>query len=209
MIATCDQPVQVLLFGCETQHLNTYIARNAPELRLGRQFDSRGVLARQGVADLMREADIFVDLSDYQAFGRTGLEAMACGCAVVLPEEGGVYEYAVPGENCMVVDTESDDDMANTVQALVTDARLRTTITEHAIDTAKRFDIVRASVSEISVFRAAVAARFGHRSPFETHARGVGPEPESTQGTSHSGPNVSQVARRATVQSPQAAQASR
>ena len=209
VIATCDQPVQVLLFGCETQHLNTYIARNAPELRLGRQFDSRGVLARQGVADLMREADIFVDLSDYQAFGRTGLEAMACGCAVVLPEEGGVYEYAVPGENCMVVDTESDDDMANTVQALVTDARLRTTITEHAIDTAKRFDIVRASVSEISVFRAAVAARFGHRSPFETHARGVGPEPESTQGTSHSGPNVSQVARRATVQSPQAAQASR
>ena len=209
VIATCDQPVQVLLFGCETQHLNTYIARNAPELRLSKQFDSRGVLPRQRVAELMREADMFIDLSDYQAFGRTGLEAMACGCAVVVPKEGGVYEYAVHGENCMVVDTKSDDDMVKTIQALATNDALRTTIAHQAIETAARFDIVRASVSEISVFRVAAAARCGHRSPFQTHARAVGPKPGLPPGASRTGADVSKVASRATLQSPQAAQASR
>ena len=177
VVANCDHPVQVLLFGCETQHLNTYIDRNAPELRLTRHFDSRGVLPRQGVADLMRESDIFVDLSDYQAFGRTGLEAMACGCAVVVPKEGGVYEYALHGKNCIVVDTRSDADMAQAVQALANDAPLRKAMAKEAIDTAAGFDIVRASLSEISVFRTAMAARNGHVAP-EAHGRGVAPEPE-------------------------------
>ena len=175
VIANSEHPVEVLLFGCETQHVNTYITRNAPELRLSRHFDSRGVLPRQGVAELMREADIFVDLSDYQAFGRTGLEAMACGCAVVVPKEGGVYEYAVHGENCMVVDTRSDDEMSSAIQTLAGDATVRNAIARRAIETAARFDIVRASASEISAFRAAMAARHGHVSP-AAHGRGVCPE---------------------------------
>ena len=193
VIENSDRPVEVLLFGCETQHLNTYIARNAPELRLSRHFDSRGVLPRQGVAELMREADIFVDLSDYQAFGRTGLEAMACRCAVVLPKEGGVYEYAVHGENCMVVDTKSGNEMSSAIQTLVADATLRETITKHALETAAGFDITRASVSEISVFRAAIAARCGHVSP-APYGRGVSPEsPAQVPST-----NASLVAGRAT-----------
>ena len=178
VIANSDEPVDVLLFGCETQHLHTYIARNAPELRLSKHFDSRGVLPRQRVAELMREADIFVDLSDYQAFGRTGLEAMACGCAVVVPKEGGVYEYAIHGENCMVINTKSDDEMSSAIRALAADATLRTRITKHAIETAARFDIVRASVSEISVFRAAMAARAGHGTP-AAHGRGISPESQA------------------------------
>ena len=176
VIANCDHPVQVLLFGCETQHLNTYIDRNAPELRLTRHFDSRGVLPRQRVADLMRESDIFVDLSDYQAFGRTGLEAMACGCAVVVPKEGGVYEYAAHGKNCLIVDTRSDHEMSSAIQGLADDADLRATMAANAIETANRFDIRRASLSEMSVFRAALAARH-HRPPNAAlrHSRGVTP----------------------------------
>lgn len=193
VIANSHHPVEVLLFGCETQHVNTYIARNAPELRLSKHFDSRGVLPRQRVAELMREADIFVDLSDYQAFGRTGLEAMACGCAVVVPKEGGVYEYALHGENCMVVDTKSDDEMSSAIQTLAGDATLRHDIARRAIETAARFDIVRASVSEISVFRAAMAAKVGHVSP-AAHGRGIAPEsPAPFADTS-----FSRVVRRAT-----------
>ena len=199
VIANSHHPVEVLLFGCETQHVHTYIARNAPELRLTRHFDSRGVLPRQGVAELMREADIFVDLSDYQAFGRTGLEAMACGCAVVVPKEGGVYEYAVHGENCMVVDTKSDIEMSRAIQALAADATLRTRITKHAIETAARFDIVRASVSEISVFRAAMAARVGHVAS-EGHGRGIVPAHEPAYSVPLDA-NVSPAARRAKVPS--------
>ena len=200
VIARNDSPVQVLLFGCETQHLHTYIARNAPELQLSRHFDSRGVLPRQRVADLLREADIFVDLSDYQAFGRTGLEAMACGCAVVLPKEGGVYEYAVHGQNCMVVDTRVDGDVVAAIRSLAADAQLRAAMAANAIKTAACFDIRRASLSELSVFRAGLAAR--HRAPLSTHqnfARGVSPAPDSTPPTPQAEARITlPVARAAT-----------
>ena len=64
-----------------------------------------GVLRRDEVADLLRRSQLFIDLSEYQAFGRTGLEAMACGCTTILPEAGGSDEYAIDGSNCLRVDT--------------------------------------------------------------------------------------------------------
>ena len=156
--AALGDGVRMLLFGCEPQDLKTYIERNAPELSLDGRFENRGVLSRVEVAELLREADIFVDLSDYQAFGRTGLEAMACGCAVVLPRDGGVYEYAEHRRNCFVVDTKSDANMAKAIRAFTTDSTLRETVANHALATAARFSILRASLSELSVFRTAVAS---------------------------------------------------
>ena len=171
---------KVLLFGCETQHVHTYIARNAPELKLTKDFEGRGVLRRHRVAKLLREADIFVDLSDYQAFGRSGLEAMACGCAVVLPKEGGVYEYAVDGDNCLIVDTSNDDEIVRAIRALATDTNLRHRMGARGIETAAGFDIARASVSELSVFRAAMAARDGHTASRGGHGRGLMPDGDAS-----------------------------
>ena len=155
--AALGDGVRMLLFGCEPQDLKTYIERNAPELSLDACFENRGILPRVGVAELLREADIFVDLSDYQAFGRTGLEAMACGCAVVLPCEGGVHEYAIDGHNCFTVDTSQYQSMtAKTVQ-LAADPSLRRSLAIQGTETAQNFDIRRASLSELSVFRFAWA----------------------------------------------------
>ena len=168
--------VSMLLFGCEPQNLTTYVGRNAPELRLDSSFENRGILSREGVADLLREADVFVDFSDYQAFGRTGLEAMACGCAVVLPAVGGVYEYALDGENCLVVDTTSFDEMAHAVKRLVQDSALRERLRKNGLSTAAGFDIVRASLSELSVFRAAAERRnHPHRPVADAFRRGGNP----------------------------------
>ena len=182
--AALGERVRIVLFGCEPDDLKAHIDRHARELRLDAGFDNRGILSRLGVAEVLREAAIFVDLSDYQAFGRTGLEAMACACAVVVPRKGGVYEYAVHGHNCMIVDTDSDADMTATIRTLATNANLRATVTKHALETAARFDILRASVSEISVFRAAIAQRnLAFPASPETYARGLAPGAEPSPPT--------------------------
>ena len=116
-------------------------------------FENRGILKRLEVAALLREADVFVDLSDYQAFGRTGLEAMACGCATVLPACGGVDEYAVAGVNALLVDTASFEETTAAVARLVGDRGLRERLAERALETAARYSVIRASLSELSVFR--------------------------------------------------------
>ena len=153
--------VRIVLFGCGTQDLRRHIAHEAPDFKLDFPFRNHGVLVRREVADVLRSADVFVDFSDYQAFGRTGLEAMACGCATVLPAKGGVHEYAVDGDNARIVATQSIDEMASAVQELIDDSALRERMRRSALQTARRYSILRAALSELSVFRLAksIAAR--------------------------------------------------
>ena len=143
-----------VVFGCEQAELDGFLKVNAPDLR-DFEFENRGVLAREGVADLLREADVFVDLSDYQAFGRTGLEAMACGCAVILPACGGVDEYATDGVNAVLVDPTDAERVVEWLTALIGDAGRRRAMRARAIETAARYSVARASLSELSVFRLA------------------------------------------------------
>ena len=170
--------VRVLLFGCESHVLESYVREHAPNLRLDFEFENRGILTRHDVADLLRESDVFVDLSDYQAFGRTGLEAMACGCATVLPARGGADEYVVDGENACLVDTTSLAAMTATVARLVADRTLREGIQRRSLDTAARYSIERASLSELSVFRWLWSTHDGTRCGRDSYRRGI--EPVST-----------------------------
>ena len=160
--ARTNRQLRILTFGCESVDLRAYVAQNAPsEDLLDFTFENRGLLTRDEVADLLRSVDIFIDLSDYQAFGRTGLEAMACGCAVVLPASGGVYEYAVDRHNARIVDTRSVGAAVVALQEIVEDDEERRQLQKHAIATASKYDILRASLSELSVFHAAWALKNG------------------------------------------------
>ncbi|MDZ4779406.1 MAG: glycosyltransferase [Planctomycetia bacterium] len=111
-----------------------------------------GPLTREQVADLLRRCDICVDFSDYQAFGRTGLEAMACGAAVVLPSEGGVREYAVPEENALIVDTRDESACLAVVERLLEDHELRAKLSAAGVRTARNYSIESAARSELTLF---------------------------------------------------------
>ena len=72
--------VKVGTFGCYADELR--------EILPGRDdvLDRHlGMLSRPRVAEILRDADVFLDMSVYQAFGRTALEAMACGATAVVP----------------------------------------------------------------------------------------------------------------------------
>ena len=160
-----SRPLRILTFGCEVQELRAYVQSAAPrEDVLGFNFENCGTLTRAEVAELLRSVDVFADLSDYQAFGRTGLEAMACGCAVVLPANGGVYEYAVDDDNARIVDTQSVEGAAAVLQDLIEDDDARQRLQRRAVATASRYDIVRSSLSELAVFRSAWACKNASRS---------------------------------------------
>ena len=84
-------------------------------------LDHLGLLDRREVAALMRRCDVFIDASAYQAFGRTGLEAMACGAVPVLPALGGVHEYAVHDENAIILADGGPEVIAEAVVGLALD----------------------------------------------------------------------------------------
>ena len=172
---TARANVRVEIFGCEEVDLKSYIARSAAAMGSG-FYRNRGVLSSDGIAGLLRRADVFVDVSDYQAFGRTGLEAMACGCAVLLPADGGVHEYAVHGDNALVVDTSSFETVVVELTKLIDDPALRRRLARQGLETARQYSIARASLSELGVFRQAVALRSTAREPNAcAFGRGVTP----------------------------------
>jgi glycosyltransferase involved in cell wall biosynthesis len=139
--------VNCITFGCGSEDLH----QNS--LRLF-GVEHRGVLSRQELGELFREADLFLDLSDFQAFGRTSIEAMSCGSVSIVPAHGGVYEYAVDGRNCFIVDTRSDDKILSAFeQWLAMSGHERSEMVLEGVRTGFRYTPQSAALSMLSVFR--------------------------------------------------------
>ena len=143
--------LRISTFGCDESEIT--------ELTPDIHSDHLGILNRPKMAELLRTADVFVDCSTYQAFGRTGLEAMACGAVPVLPLVGGACEFAIDGENAVLVDTLNTDAVVQSTLRLLGDTQRLTTLSQRGIGDARRFTPERAALSEYTLFCRAVADR--------------------------------------------------
>jgi len=61
------------------------------------------------------------------------VEAMACGCAVIVPKNGGTDEFGIDNHNCLVVDTESKEKCEEALIKLVENCELRNHLAVNAI----------------------------------------------------------------------------
>lgn len=132
--------VKIEIFGCEdSDPLFGKLERNY-------KYKSSGILTRNGVANVLKSSDIFIDLSDYQAFGRTALEAMSCGATSVVTAYGGVYEYIRNKENGAVVDVFNEEATYLTVKELIEGNSLYS-LKIKSLETASDFSVNKASMT--------------------------------------------------------------
>ena len=120
--------VHVTTFGCPQSEL----ARFTQYERILRGH--RGVLSRVEVAELLGETDVFLDMSMYQAFGRTALEAMACGATAVVPRLGGVWEFVEHRENAIAIDPFDTQQAVDAIHDLIVDRQLLQRLQAGALD---------------------------------------------------------------------------
>lgn len=139
--------IQIELFGCEAA--DPLFA----ELETNFEYTLHGVLTRNGVAEILKKSDLFMDLSDYQAFGRTGLESMACGTTLLSTKFGGVYEYVVDDENAILVDPFNEQEVFNKLSAYLEKPDLIKTFKVKSLLTASYFSLHRAGISELVNFK--------------------------------------------------------
>src|SRR5690606_25607941 len=103
-------------------------------------YRDEGVITnRNRLAQLYSEADVFIDASDFQGFGRTALEAMACGTPCVVTGVGGVTEYARHEQNCLVVPPKSPDAIADAALRILEDELLRKRLLKEGLKTVKDY----------------------------------------------------------------------
>lgn len=96
-----------------------------------------GELDRTGVARELARAHILIEPSIYQGFGLPALEAMACGCVPICAANGGIEEYGVDGENCIIVEN-NPREFANAAIAAI-EHRAHETMRDACVATARRF----------------------------------------------------------------------
>jgi GT2 family glycosyltransferase/glycosyltransferase involved in cell wall biosynthesis len=149
------ESVAVRTFGCRKADLSK--VTKSETIHAGHQ----GLLKRDHVADLLRDSDVFLDMSSYQAFGRTALEAMACGCTAVVPRLGGVWDFVDQGQNALAVDTMDQEAAFVALASLVDDNDRLARLKAGALATGARYSILRAAISEYAVLRQAYRSRFG------------------------------------------------
>jgi len=134
--------VRVVSFGCGEKELiqNGILLHGA--------IQHQGQLTREQVAQVLRESSLFLDLSDYQAFGRTGIESMACGAVPVMPIFGGAPEFVTHAQNGYLVDTRYDSLVLDVIDQYIAlpDSRRRR-MRSHALETAAEYNVHRAAVS--------------------------------------------------------------
>jgi glycosyltransferase involved in cell wall biosynthesis len=139
--------ISIDIFGCTDLDIeNSNLAQDF-------DFTNHGVLKRGQVSALMRENGMFLDLSDFQAFGRTGLEAMACGCIPILPSVGGVYEYSEHGVDSYVMDMDDEGEIVKKVEGFFALSGFdKERMINFAIDKSQNFSIRKAALSELRIF---------------------------------------------------------
>lgn len=79
---------------------------------------------------------VYICASVNEGFGLTGLEALACGCALASTDYQGVHDYAVNGGNCLLSPVHDPETLARNVVRLLSDAKLRGKLGKKGIETA-------------------------------------------------------------------------
>jgi phosphatidylinositol alpha 1,6-mannosyltransferase len=99
-----------------------------------------GLLQGPALSAAYASADVFAFPSATETFGNSLLEAMGSGLPSLVAGSGGVLEFAVHGENALLVAPDSTAGIANALRRLLADGDLRRRLGEGALRTARARD---------------------------------------------------------------------
>jgi len=105
--------------------------------------------------DVMSKAKLLVSPTLYEGFGLPPVEAMACGCPVIVSNTSCIPE--VCGEAAMYIDPYNTDSISDAIVKLIEDNDLRTKLIERSLKRAKRFSWEYSAQEHIRVFENVLA----------------------------------------------------
>ncbi len=92
------------------------------------------------VETIYNRSQVYLQPSDYEGFGFTAVEAMACGAALVTTDNGGSADYAVHEETALVAPPRDAAGLARHAVALLRDDERRLRIATAGTRAIRRFD---------------------------------------------------------------------
>ncbi|MGA7398548.1 MAG: glycosyltransferase family 4 protein [Candidatus Sulfotelmatobacter sp.] len=96
-----------------------------------------GKVADEEICDFYAACDAFVFPNDQQTWGLVVLEAMACGCPVLVSQGAGVHEVLTHGDNALLFPPRNPEALAEQIKALASQPDLRQKIAENGMQLAR------------------------------------------------------------------------
>jgi len=93
----------------------------------------------RNLAKQYQKADLFLNTSLIEGFFLPGLEAMACGCPVVMTNSGGVEEYAKDNYNCLLGKSADEIIKKRLVEKIIDNQELQKRLVANGLKTARQF----------------------------------------------------------------------
>jgi len=91
--------------------------------------------------EVLEISDLFILPSETESFGLAALEAMAVGIPVISTNTGGLPEVNIDGKTGYLSDVGDVEDMANNALKILKDPELKKTLSNGAVEQARKFDI--------------------------------------------------------------------
>jgi len=108
---------------------------------------------RMVLRDLYNKAKVFVLPSLVEGMSSPPLEAMACGCAVVVTDNGGINEYIKDGVNGLICPIRDSDCLASKVRYLFENDKIRIDIAKNGLATSQEYTMDNMSNNFITIIR--------------------------------------------------------
>jgi glycosyltransferase involved in cell wall biosynthesis len=126
-LASRGMQVKLLLAGSDRtypEYLSSLkvLARN---LGVQNQITFAGKVEEEEIQDFYSACDAFLFPNDQQTWGLAVLEAMACGCPVLVSRGSGVHEVLADRDNALLFSPRNPEELANKIEVLISQPGLR------------------------------------------------------------------------------------
>ena len=111
-----------------------FLEKMVSELQLNDDVIFEGKLPHEVVAIKINEFDVLVNLSEYESFGVSVVEAMACQIPVIVSDAEGLKEVVNNQNNGTIVSSSNIHQIVNALEKLMLNKELRTRIGINAVE---------------------------------------------------------------------------
>lgn len=143
-------PHRLVLAGEEGDYAEE-VQKAAFESSAASEIFLTGFFPRDGFPELYRNAEMCIFPSVNEGVGLPVLEAMATGIPVACAKAGALPEVA--GNNVLYFDSDNIENMADCIEQLVTDEKLRNKLVASGIEWSKRFSWEKAAEETVKIIK--------------------------------------------------------
>lgn len=121
------------------------------ELGLSNEVVFTDYVAREDLPAYYSGAECFILPSFYEGFGLPPLEAMACGCPVIVSNRASLPE--VTGEAAIKVNPSDTDGIASAIRMILTDEHLKRELVSKGLEQARQFSWGKTARETLKVYK--------------------------------------------------------